>query len=248
MLISTAITQIRRALGRPLEAVLGDEDILLEIWENVSMRRAQLKLTNEGWQISRWNINVPAGTTTETSINRGDFGQVFLIHTISPGNPYHIRRTVDIVKLEQLSMYWSGPDALQIGGSPTPHVAQAFAPFNENGQWKIAWAPAHAQACTYQGYYTPGAAVVPPVFDDSMNFPIEEQNFFIIADCALNLFALLADKTTGLNAQQLLLKEVADKKYQQWSPIFEQQRWEGFRREQPMHRKIFGPKRGRGMT
>src|SRR5262245_16428012 len=117
MLISIMISEVRRALGRPLEAVLGDEDILMEIWQTVSLYRAKLKLTNEAWVINRFDLTVPGAPITEMTLSADGFGQAFLIHTIDPNNPYHIRRTVDIVKLEQLSMYWPGPDSLQIGGS-----------------------------------------------------------------------------------------------------------------------------------
>lgn len=244
MEISTMISEVRRALGRPHEAVLGDEDILMEIWQAVSYYRALLKLTNEAWIINRVNLNVPASTATEMNLVADGFGQAFLIHTIDPSNPYHIRRTVDIIKLEQMSMYWSGPDHLQIGGSWwTPHVAMAFAPFNENGIWKIAWAPAHMQSATYKMYYTVGASTVPPVFDDTTAFPIEEQNFFLIADIAQNLFATIADPEKGLDERQKLLALTAKKKCDQWGPVFESQRWEGFRREQPMRRKVFGQRR-----
>jgi len=244
MQIATMISEVRRALGKPNEAVIHDADILMEIWQVVSYYRALLNLTNEAWVIGRWDMNIPAGPTTEMNITADGFEQAFLIHSIDDNNPYHIRRTVDIIKLEQLSMYWHGPDTLQIGGSWwSPHVAMGFAPFNESGVWKMAWLPAHLQACTYRVYYTRGASIVPPVFDDTTAFPIEEQNFFLIADIAQNLFASIADPAKGLDERQKLLALTAKKKCDQWLPVFEAQRWEGFRREQPMRRRVFGQSR-----
>lgn len=241
MLISVMINIVRSGLGDPTEQELGDDLIIMQIWEVVAMRRAQLKLTNEAWQIGRFNLDVPAGQTTEKNISPGDFGQAFLIRTVDPNNAYFKSRTVDIVKPEQLSMYWGGPDNLQMGGQQySPHVAAAFAIFNEGGQWKVMWKPAHLQPATYKVWYNVGADIVPPVFDGASGFPIEEQNFFIIADCSLSLFPRLADPQSGYDERQKLLVQVQDKKYQQWAPIFDAQRLEGFRREVPQHRKIFG--------
>ena len=243
MQMSVFIQEVRRALLRPPEAVLGDEDILLESWQVISLYRARLRLTNEAWSIKRFDLDVPAADK-EMNLNADSFGQAFLIHSIDPSNPYHIRRTVDIVKIEQLSMYWGGPDNLQIGGSWwSPHVAMAFAPFNEDGQWKIMWLPAHLQACSYRMYYTVGAAVVPPIFDDVTAFPLEEQNFYLISDVAMNLLPMVADSVKGFDERQKLQVEVLKKKLQQWEPVFESERWEGFRREQPMRRKVFGQSR-----
>lgn len=241
MLISTVINLVRSGLGDPPEQVLGDDQIIMELWGVVALRRAQLKLTNESWIINRAWLDVPAGTTTEMNISAGDFGQAFLIRTVDTNNAYFVSRTVDIVKPEQLSMYWGGPDNLQMGGTQySPHVAAAFAIFNENGQWKIMWKPAHLVGCRYRMWYTPGPPTVPPLFDDSTGFPIEEQNFFIIASIAINLFPRLADPEKGYNEQQKLLLEVQDRKYEEWAPVFNAQRLEGFRRETPMHRKIWG--------
>lgn len=243
MLIRTMMSEVRRLLGYPQEAELPEDRVLMEIWQTTNYYRTLLRLTNEAWNIGRWDLIVPAGQT-EALITPGDVGQIFLIQTVDPSNTLHIPRTVDIVKLEQMSMYWGGPDNLPIGGSWTyPHVAMAFAPFNEQGTWKISWLPEHQQSCTYRVCYTSGPSIVPPIVDDNSQIGLEEANFFLMADVALNLFGHIADSEKGLNEKQKILQATCEKKVAQWGPVFEAARWEGFRREQPMRRKVFGQSR-----
>lgn len=251
MLIVTMLGEIRRALGYPSEAQIGDDQILMEIWGVTTFYRSKLRMTGESWSIGRWPLQVPAGITTEANIDPSDFSAIFMIKTSDPGNPYHIPRMVDFVRPEQMTSYWSGPDQLQIGGGwAMPHVAAAFAPFNEGGQWKIMWLPAHQQSAQYIVWYSTGAITVPPIFDDASLMPIEEQNFLLIAEASLNLFGFIADPDKGLNKRQELLAQTQLKKVQQWEPAFEEARWNGFRRETRQHRKIFGENRanriGRG--
>lgn len=244
MLIKTMLGEVRRALGYPAEALLTDASILMEIWGVTTFYRAKLRATAESWQIGRWMINVPAGTPTETNIDADNFANIIMIKTVDPNNISHIPRMVDFVKPEQMTSYWSGPDNLQIGGGfNMPHVAACFAPFQQDGQWKIAWAPAHLAAAQYEMWYSTGADTVPPIFEDTSEMPIEEQNFFLIADTSLNLFGAIADPEKGLNERQKLLMATQKKKTDQWAPFFEEQRWNGFRREPRQHRKIFGESR-----
>jgi len=251
MLMAVFIGEVRRALGYPSEQELGDDQILMEAWGVTAFYRTKLRLTHESWSVKRWPMPVNAGLPAETNITLGDFAEVVMIKTYDPNNPYHIPRMIDAVRVDQMTSYWSGPDNLPIGGGwAHPHVAACFAPINEDGQWKMLWTPAHSQSCVYMVTYSTGSASVPPIFDDTSLFPIEEQHFFLIADCALNLFAFLADPDKGLNERQKLLAQAQEKKVQQWAPLFEEARWSGFRRETPQRRKIFGESRagriGRG--
>ncbi len=251
MLITTMLSEVRRALGFPPEAVMSDDQILMEIWGVTTFYRSKLRMTSESWSIGRWDLQVPAGTPTETTIDPSDFSAIFMIKTSDPNNIYHVPRMVDFVKPEQVSFYWSGPDNLQIGGGfAMPHVAACFYPFNEGGQWKIGWQPAHSQGCVYTVWYSTGAITVPPIMADTSLMPIEEQNFLLIAESAVNLFAMLADTDKGLNERQKLLAQTQLRKLQQWEPLFEEARWNGFRRETQQRRKVFGENRsgriGRG--
>src|SRR5687767_13840246 len=97
MLMSVFISEVRRALLRPPEAILGDEDILLEAWGVITHYRSRLRLTNEAWDIGRWDMDVPT-TEGEMNITADRFGQAFLVHTIDSADPSHVRRTVDLVK------------------------------------------------------------------------------------------------------------------------------------------------------
>lgn len=251
MNLSVMISEIRRGLGYPSEQELDDSQILLEIWGVTTFYRGKLRLTHESWAINRWQMPVTAGLPCETNITPGDFAEVIYIKTYDPTSTYHIPRTVDAVKPEDMSAYWSGPDNLQIGaGFSFPHVAACFAPINENGQWKMLWLPAHQQSCIYLVTYSTGPATAPPIFDDTSLMPIAEQDFFIIAESALNLFPMIASDEKGLTKRQELLMAVQAKKVQQWAPLFETMMWNGFRREPRQHRKIFGESRdgrvGRG--
>lgn len=245
------ISEIRRALGYPTEQELGDDALIMEIWGVTTFYRGQLRETHESWSIGRWSMVVNAGTPAETNIVPGDFAEAFLIKTYDPSNAYHMPRQVDIVKPEDMAGYWSGPDNLAIGGGfAHPHVAACFAPINEGGQWKLLWAPVHQQTCQYMVWYTNSSSTVPPIYDDVSQLPIEEQNFLLIADVSLNLFAHLAHPEKGLNERQKLLAATQEKKMGQWAPLFQEMRWNGFRREPRQHRKVFGENRsgriGRG--
>lgn len=244
MLLSTMISEVRRGLGYPSEQEIDDSQILLEIWGVTTFYRGKLRLTHESWSINRWPMPVSAGLPCETNITPGDFAEVIMIKTYNPSSPYHEPRMVDAVKPEDMSSYWSGPDSLPIGGGwAQPHVAACFAPINENGQWKMLWLPAHMTSCVYMVTYSTGPAMTPPIFDDTSLMPIAEQDFFIIAESALNLFPNLASEK-GLNERQKLLMAVQAKKVEQWAPLFETMMWNGFRREPRQHRKIFGESRG----
>jgi hypothetical protein len=245
MLIKTAISEIRRGLGRPHDAQLGDPDILMELWQVVTYYRSRLMLTPEPWDIKRETVTVPNGTTRELDLSITDFGEAFLIRTEDDGsNPYFIARTVDVIRPEQMSQYWAGPEALLVGGSWwTPHVAVAMSIFNEEGQLKLMWAPAHQESADYTIWYVRGAATVPPLMDDTTEFPMEEQNWYIIADCIINLMPHLADEKMGLNMKQQALIGTAEKKMKQWEPVFYARLLDGPRSETTQRRKIFGQSR-----
>lgn len=243
MQIATAVSQIRRGLGRPHFAQISDPDILLEIWEVVAYYKSVLNLTNQGWNLKRKRFFVDAGTITEMNLNADSFGSAVFATSIDDTNPYFIKRTIDVVGPEQMSKYFSGPTNLQVGsGWYTPHVAQVFAIWRQSGEWKISWLPAHLQTAEYELWYTEGAAVLPPLFDDNLNFPIEDSSFLIIADCIINLLPMLADPKLGLDEQQKLLLATAQKKVAQYTPILEAQRWE-IHKEPTQRRKVFGQRR-----
>jgi|SRR5579871_5444575 len=242
MQISTFIMLCRTKLGLPSEAVLGDEIILLSAWENISMLGGALNVTNNEWQLASADLTIPVGPTEQMLINRPDFGYAVFIHTIDPSNPYHVRRTVDIDRVSEMSKWWSGPD-IQIGAGWIPHVAAVFAIWYDQGNWNIGWRPRHAQSCQYRMWYTRGASTMPPLFDDVTSFPIEEQNFFLVSLTVKDLMPMTADPDTGLDERQKLLLAAAESKIQQWTPIFEAERWEGVARQNQGHRKIYGESR-----
>lgn len=243
MEIKIAIGEIRRGMGYPNEAELSDASILMELWQTITLYRSSLNRSPEAWEISRWPFTVDADTK-ERNMSISDFGEGIFAQSKDDSNPYFLQRTIDLVRPDQMSMYWSGPTNLSIGGTWWgKHVASAFAVFNEGSQWKISWMPKHMQSADYVLWYVPGPAIVPPLFDDNTLFPLEEQNWFIVADCVVNLMPHIADRDKGLDAKQQALVEVATKKMQQWAPIFETRKWDGPRRENTTHRKIFGQSR-----
>lgn len=248
MEVRIAIGEIRRGCGRPNDVELSDADILMELWQVVTYYRSRLNLTGESWDIKRWNLNVPAGTAKQGNITPTDFNSAFLIRTFdTDSNPYFIERTVDIIKPEQMSKFYNGTTDLITGSSwYGKHAATAMAPFNEGGQWKMLWSPAHTEAATYTVWYSPGANIVPPLFEDNTLFPIEESNWLFIADCIYNLIPHLAGKE-GLTPKQQLLMEGAKKKVQQYDPVFTARSVDGPRHEGTTRRKIWGTGRGRRM-
>jgi hypothetical protein len=249
MLITTAISEIRRGCGRPHEAELGDDSVLLELWQALTYYRAVLNLTHEAWTVKRWDFTVASGTTTEMEIDSvevPDFGSEIFIQSKDDTNPYFLRRTINCVRPEQMTQYYSGPTNLVIGsGWLLPHVAAVFSIFRESDQWMIQWLPAHAQDAEYTLWYISGASTTPPLFTSiaTTDFPIEDLNWLIVNDSILNLFPHLADPETGLNPKQQALFDIAKKKVEQWTPVLEARRWDGPRREQTQHRKVYGQKR-----
>ena len=245
MLISTAISEIRRGLGRPHEAVLSDPDIILELWQALTYYRSLLNLTQETWSIKRKRFTVQPGTPTESNLGVSDFGSCIFITSKDDTNPYFIQRTINVVKPELLSMYFSGPVNLQFGGSWAygPHVARVFSIFKEGSSWKIKWLPAHATVAEYEMWYVPNCATQPPLFDDQMGFPVEESSFLIVNDCIINLFPHIADEELGLNPKQQALFDIAKKKVEQLTPVLEARRWDGAVREPMQHRRIYGSRR-----
>lgn len=243
MLVKTAIGEIRRGLGRPHDAELSDPDIIMELWQAISLYRANLNMSNQPWQIKRLNVDIPAGAT-EKVITCPDLGQAFMMRTVNTGNPYFIGRTVDIVRPEQMSMYWSGPENTpMIGSYSRPHVAVVFTLFREASSWKLMWAPSHQESCRYQLWYTTGQSVIPPLFDSALGIPAEEQSSYIVAECVINLMPHLADPEKGLNPKQQVLLQAAERKVQQWIPIIEARKWDGPYREPTTRRKVFGQSR-----
>lgn len=251
MEIRIMISEILRGLGRPNEAELSESDILMDIWQSVSYYRSLLNIPGEAWDIRKWPFVVDSGNVLVKNITADGFSSSIFVTSKDDTNPYFIQRTIDVVRPDQLSSYWSGPTNLLIGSAwYRPHVAAAFAIYNENGQWKISWLPAHQQSCEYMLWYSPGATTSPFAFEDNSGFPIEEANFLILNDCIVNLFPHLADPEVGLNAKQRMLFDIADKKIQQYLPVFEARRWDGPRREVTTRRKLFGQSRAsaRGLT
>lgn len=244
MLIRTAISEIRRGLGRPHDAELSDSDILMELWQVLVFYRSVLNLTHESWSVKRWDFFVNPGSPTEKKISVPDFGSSIFVTSKDETNPYFIKRTINVVGPEQMSMYYSGPTNLPIGGTWwSPHVASVFSVFNEKGVWKIQWLPAHQASAEYTMWYVAGCDTAPPLYDGSTGYPIEESNWLIVATCIVNLFAHLADEEKGLNPKQQALLQTAQAKVAQYSPVLEARRWESPHRETSQRRKIFGSRR-----
>lgn len=225
---------------------LSDAAILMELWQVITYYRTRLNLSDESWQVSTFRLNVPAGSVRIGNISASDFGSAFLIRSENTeNNPYFIGRTVDIVRLTDMAKYYSGPENTPyVGNWWGPHVATAMAPYQDGGQWKMMWSHPHSEAAAYTVYYTPGPANVPPVFADNTQFPLENQNWYIIADVAYNLMPYLADAKTGLNPKQQALMGMLEKKLKQYEPVFHSQVTDGPRRESTVKRRIFGGSRG----
>jgi hypothetical protein len=244
MEIKVALGEIRRGLGRPHEAELSDSDILMELWQVLVYYRSILNLTHESWSVKRWDFFVNPGSISEKKITVGDFGSAIFVTSKDDVNPYFIKRTIEVVGPEQMSLHYSGPTNLLIGGTWwSPHVAAVFSVFNENGIWKISWLPAHSSSAEYTMWYVAGVTTTPPLYDGSTGYPIEESNWLIVANCIVNLFPHLADEETGLNPKQQTLLQSAQAKVAQYSPVLEARRWDGLHREPTQRRKIFGQRR-----
>jgi hypothetical protein len=248
MNVRTAVSEIRRMLGRPNIAELGDADILMELWQSITYYRSVLNLSQEVWQMKTKLINVDAGTTRAKPLGISDFGSAIFVTTHDETlNPYFIERTINVIRPDQMSMHWNGPTNLEMGGGwYGGHVANFFSIINEGGVWKIMWAPAHQESATYKLWYTTGAASSPPLLGDEVNFPVEESSWLIVAKTTLNLFGHITDEDIGPTPKQSLLMETAKSKVEDLSPILNARRWDGPRRETTQRRKMFGQSRSGG--
>jgi hypothetical protein len=251
MLNSTFIERVRFGLGMPSETDVADADILMELWQVVNMYRADLSLAPYDWTIGRFTITVPAapfvGVSQASEVGNiydeqpvpvGDFGSAIWIHTI-PVTPWQERRTVDIVKADRLSFFYAGPD-IPVGTGWVPHVAAAFAFYYTNGTWTVQWRPRHLESAQYLCTYSTGSDTVPPIFDGTVNMPLEEQAWNCVHCVTVNLFPHLADPDKGLDQRQQKLEEIAQQKMARWDQIFTNRKWDGFSHETTKKRKGYG--------
>jgi len=137
--ISVFIERVRTGLGHPHEAELGDDMILMQAWETITMYRADLNLGGQQWGVKFWLFTIPGSNTVGSSLTIDtmklgvtDFQTGVSVYTYSSSNPYHQRRTIDLINIDQFNMYFDGPE-IPISTGYIPHVAAAMSIYNSAG-------------------------------------------------------------------------------------------------------------------
>lgn len=242
--VRSILSDIRGYLGRPDQKRVPDHEVLLRLWDKQSFYNKELKLTRENWMVNRFFLTVDPGIN-EKPINPpdGDFGEAFLIETFSDSDSNLVRREVPIVPYQDIDRFYEGPNTEQGSGGQV-HVAAAFAPFNLQGQWNMAWYPKHSQSAIYRTWYTPeGCGQVS--LEGNLRFPMDDLTNLVKVDTALTCFPMLIDEEQKeLTAKQKEIKDQLNADRSQYYPTFETARHQ-MRREHTGRRGQWGSGRNR---
>lgn len=132
--------------GNPSEDVLPPSMVLEAINNAIALRRNEMSLTDENWDISPFIINVQANKE-EYLITDPGFGRPYFAETYDANNPRLRRREVKIARMQDRNIEARAVDTL--GGSK--HTAQVMFFYNIGmPEPKVQISPIPRQSCAYR--------------------------------------------------------------------------------------------------
>lgn len=174
MLVKEVVGSIRTLLGRPGYGPVPTHLVLEHLYNEMDHQRNQMNLPNQGWFLSRQNLDVTPDTDEfpiSALVGMARFIPL-LITTKDDSDPYHVRREIPIVTAQNMDIYYLGPKT-SIGTPLFPHVASSFTFFTDQntGQFKAKVTPQHSQTASYDIWYQPDRPL-PPGF--TAGYPLLE--------------------------------------------------------------------------
>lgn len=182
--IKQVVNDVILKAGAPDSGRLSRWVILRLLHLKMDHYRARLQITDENRFLERWPLTVTPGND-EFAVDAAQAGKWLLCHTVDDSDPNHVRREVELVKIQNMDLFYLGPPSG--GGSVgSPHVARSFTFFTEQGQTKVKVTPKHDQSAQYLFWYQPDRPLPPKLQD---NYPLLE-NFVNVVACDTAVAAL----------------------------------------------------------
>lgn len=132
--------------GNPSEDVLKPSMVLEAIYNAITLRRNEMSLTDEGWDLTTFIINAQPNLE-EYEITDPGFGRPYFAETYEPNNPRFRRREVKIARVQDRNIEAYAADIL---GS-SKHNARVMFFYNIGTPVpKVQIYPVPRQACAYR--------------------------------------------------------------------------------------------------
>ena len=232
IVIKQVVQGIRNYLGYPDYLMLPNHTILLRLYDEMDHQRNQMNLPNQGWFLTHQQIDVTPGSDEipVAAIVGGSRFVPILVTTRDDSDPTHIRREVPIVTVQDMDLYYIGP---QVSNDPSafPNEASSMAFYtNENsGQFVAKVTPQANQTASYDVWYQPDRPN-PPGFLGNYTLLESFVNLMKVSVAIICLPDLL--KPDGGNAAQLNLRQTTLATQQaRYDSVFEVQKQMSFNQD-----------------
>ena len=144
------IGAIRRRLGFPLPDSPSDPLLMQLLLDQTAHYTASLANTRNHWSVDKYDQSVSAGTEDYVVPAGQNFGRPFLVHTADPNDPYHSRREIPIVLMQDADLRYVGP---QQSGLVADHTATEVIFYRRYENWFVRFVPIPGGSATYSIWY-----------------------------------------------------------------------------------------------
>lgn len=205
--INEIVNGVRDYLLRPDYETLPKYAVLSRLHHKLDHYSSRLKITNRGWLVGRWNLNVDT-ERDEYTVSASNFGRPFSCLTKDDTDANHVEREVEIVVVQNRDLYYQGTKQ-GVASFVQPHVAACVSFYRDASRgWLAKITPIHSQPATYEVWYIPDRPL-PPVLADNLKLVDAFVNLYTV-DVALSLLPNIIktdDKGNVTNAGQISMIE-----------------------------------------
>jgi len=164
--INNIIGGVRLHLRTPSEDKIGDGKIAEYLLRKIDYYLNELNLTDQNWLLEKWQLDVDASTQIYTvNPSSAPFGRPILCETMDESDPFHERREITIVDLQDRDLFYRGPQ--QAWATAPPHSAITMTFFRSGGQKRVLVEPQPAVSASYRFWFEPSRMLPQSITNDS---------------------------------------------------------------------------------
>lgn len=163
--VNNIIGGVRLYLRMPPEDKLSNGMIAEYLLDKITYYLNELNLTDQNWLLEKWMLTVTALKDTYLVLpSSAPWGRPILCETVDQSDPFHIRREIPIIDLQDRLLRYTGYQT-SLSAAVPPYTAASMSFFSEGGQKKVKLDPAPQAAAQYRFWFEP-SRLLPQAFAD----------------------------------------------------------------------------------
>lgn len=179
------MASVRATLDYPSPETLKNQLLLLKLQEKVEHYFNEMSLTDRNWFLETTILHAKPNED-DYIIPVSDWGRAVNAETMDLTDPYHYRREIEIIDVQDRNLFYRGTDkAFTTVGNSVKHTAMSLGQFRDpnTGEIHILMTPVPSIAADYRIFYEPNRPV-PAGLTANLKFLDNFRNL-LITDLAL---------------------------------------------------------------